>query len=83
MRQIERHTGLAGNPRLGRTTRVARVPADIPVQDMVDLYYLIMVHREARRNMLSRPCTIATRNWVEYDRLMQSIDGVLGLDCNR
>jgi hypothetical protein len=60
----------------GRTTQLVRIPVGWDKQEMIDLYILIQGHLDIHlRNSVEGGNK--TRNWTEYNRLMEEIKYVL------
>jgi hypothetical protein len=87
MAQITRSLGIVGNPRLGRTTKVVRIPAEFDHKILCDLYILMAAHLDGRREELRSGSRRRTRDWTHYDRLLIEVADILdsapSTDCNR
>lgn len=70
-------SGLVGNPRVGRTTQVVRIPIGWDKQQMIDLYVLIYEKYEARRLALESGAENKTRDWTQFDKLMEEVESIL------
>lgn len=67
----------------GRTSKTVRIPKDWDVSELIGIYILIHSARDGRQMELEAGISGCTRNWVEFDRLMDRVDACLQMkDCD-